>query len=333
MYNPFLESLLTREFILQNLTQEHIFEYYTGCPVRYDKHYHAPHRKDPKASFSYMKKNGDIICKDFGDKNIKGDCFSYISYIKGCSYRDTFKIIANDFNLFGTELKVNTNTLKYRKEVYKDEDSKKFIPIEIKKIPWNKELLQFWLDFGWTKELLDLYEINPISHYWFNKELRTVNDICYAFRFAPYEYKLYFPFQDNYRFRVNTNRLQGFKQLDSSGTLCVLNKSLKDVGLLRRFGINSVATQAEGNLLNQKDFDELNSRFTKLISIYDFDYAGVTASGRLKRRYGIERTMLTNGRYGIKRNYGAKDLSDFYKLHGIEKFKQLIHYKFNKYMK
>jgi hypothetical protein len=334
MNNPFLKYILNKEFILKHITQEQIFEYYTGCRVIFNKFYHAPHRKDPKPSFSYKKKGNDIICMDFGDNSMKGDCFNCVAYLKNISYNDTFKIIANDFNLFGNNVNFNVNTdnLKYKKEKYEEEkEEKELIPIQVKKIPWTKELLQFWIDFGWTKELLDFYEVNPISHYWYNGEIRIINSICYAYRFAPYEYKLYFPYENDFRFRCNTTRLQGYNQLDKTGKLLILNKSLKDVGLLRRFNINSVATQAEGNFLLLKDYEDLNNRFDNIISIYDFDYQGVISSGKIKRRYNIPRTMLTNGKYGIKRNYGAKDLSDFYKKYGIDKFKKLLNYKFGKY--
>jgi len=322
--NPFLESIITKDFILSSLSQEQIFEKYLGISVEYNKLQRSGLRKDPKPSVAFKKMiGGDIICSDFGDARIKGDCFNLVAAIHRCEYKDTYKIIANDFNIIDTQITPQSIKKIYKSEILKDSKEKEVVPIQIKKREWSKQDIDFWRQYGISLKTLRKFNVFPISHYWYNDNIRTCRSMSFAYFFYTFCYKIYSPLEKVYRFINNSTRIQGYGQLPDKGELLIITKSLKDVMVLYEFGITSVSLQAEGNMLNQEYYDDLSSRFDKIISFYDYDYQGISGSGNLKRRYGIPRIMLSNGKYNTK-DYGAKDISDYYLAFGKEKTQLLI---------
>jgi hypothetical protein len=93
---------------------------------------------------------------------------------------------------------------------------------------------------------------------------------------------------------------------------------MKDVMVLDLFGVPAISMQSESTTPYPEIIDELRSRFDRIISLYDFDYAGVVNALKLKRLYGISPCFLTNGRFGT-RDYGAKDISDYIREVGLER--------------
>lgn len=322
--NPFLETILTKEFILDRVSQEDILEKYLSIPVIFNKLQKSGIRKDPKPSASFQRKtDGSIIYRDFGDDSIKGDCFNVVCNKYHCSFQDALKIIAKDFKLLDINISKNEIIRVYKPEILKDPEERVIVPIQIKRKEWTKKGLDFWLKYGITKDILDFYNVCMISHYWYNKQIRFVSDCTFAYYFKSYEYKIYSPYEEVYRFITNTNCLQGYNQLPDKGDLLIYTKSLKDIMLFFKYNIAATATQAEGNMLFEKDFKELNNRFDRSLLFYDFDYAGIRGSGQIKRRFDIPRIALSNGRYGTT-NYGSKDLSDYYEANGDKKTRELI---------
>jgi len=322
--NPFLESILDKDFILKRISQEDIFEKYLNIPVIFGKLQKSGIRKDPKPSASFKRlSDGTIIYTDFGDQSIRGDCFNIVSGLYHCSKDDALKIIAKDFKLLDINISKQKIERIYKPEILKDPEHKEVVPIQIKRKTWTKKGLDFWLQYGITKDILDYYNVCMISHYWYNGMIRTVSDCTFAYYFKPFEYKIYSPYEDIYRFITNTTYLQGYNQLPLSRDFLIYTKSLKDIMLFFKYEISAIGTQAEGFMLYEKDYIELKERFPKQLLLYDFDYQGITGSGKIKRRFGIPRISLSNGRYGTT-NYGAKDLSDYYKAFGDKKTKELI---------
>ena len=322
--NPFLESLLSKEFILKYISQEDIFERYLGISVNFNKLQRSSLRKDPKPSVGFKRMiGGDIICRDFGDNKIKGDCFNIVSAIHNCSFSDTLKIIATDFNLLTLNFNKDKVTKIYKPQKLKDPVEREVVPIKIKSRAWTKQDISFWESFGITRETLDYFKVVPISHYWYNDEVRVCRSMSFAYYFAPFCYKIYSPLETQFRFINNSAEIQGWRQLPETGDLLVLAKSLKDVMVFYEHDVISCSMQAEGNMLPEKYFLNLDKRFKTIISNYDFDHTGIFSSGNLKRRYGIQRVMFSNGRLGTT-NYGSKDISDMFKEQGESKVKEVI---------
>jgi len=113
----------------------------------------------------------------------------------------------------------------------------------------------------------------------------------------------------------NFKGLQGYDQLPEKGTLLIVTKSLKDVMLFYEFGIPAIAPASESVILSVEQHKELSQRFTKIVTLYDFDLTGVRSANKMRKEFNLPALFLTNGRFGTV-DYTAKDPTDLVKKKG-----------------
>lgn len=122
---------VTKEMILNKISQEQLMEHYLGVPCRKGL-FRSPLRQDkrPTCAF-YRNKNGDLIFKDFGS-TFCGNFISVVMEKFQCSYAKALQIIGNDFNIFPNKnLKVNKPKLEYTGSKI-DEQKTAVIQVEIR---------------------------------------------------------------------------------------------------------------------------------------------------------------------------------------------------------
>ena len=122
---------VTKEVILNNVSEETLMEHYLGIPVRKGL-FKSPLRQDNKPTCAfYRNKKGDLIFKDFrGD--FMGNFISVVMYKFQCSYGKALNIIANDFGIVTRpKLQVNKPLMKYTNTEFK-ETQEAIIQVEIK---------------------------------------------------------------------------------------------------------------------------------------------------------------------------------------------------------
>lgn len=91
------ERPITKEFILQKVSEEEIFEHY-GVPIKKGL-FCSKLRNDHRPTVGlYRNKRGRLIIKDFGS-DFSGDCFTYVMALFNVSYYMALQIIANDFGI------------------------------------------------------------------------------------------------------------------------------------------------------------------------------------------------------------------------------------------
>lgn len=105
------EQSITKELILQNVSEETIFEHY-GVPIQKGL-FCSKLRHDRKPTVGlYRNKRGRLIMKDFGS-DFSGDCFSYVMALFNVSYYMALQIVANDFGIISRkDLKTNKAKIK-----------------------------------------------------------------------------------------------------------------------------------------------------------------------------------------------------------------------------
>jgi hypothetical protein len=200
--------------------------------------------------------------------------------------------------------------------------------LQVKRRELDTEDLTYWNQFGISKEILEQYKVTGLQTLWSDGKIiysSTPYDRAYLYDFGDDTYKSYHPGRNNYRFFTNASTfvLQGYNQLPKKGNLLIITKALKDVMTLRALGYDAVAPQAESVLISPNQMIELKARFKKVVSLMDFDYAGITMMNKLKKKYNIPAFTLTNGRFYTV-DYEAKDISDYVKIHGLERTKAFI---------
>ena len=318
MINLNFEFNITEDFILSRISEETIFCYYMQIPNISKKLYRSVVRKDNKVTCGFFRKSR-LYLKDFANGDCY-DCFGLVSRLYGCNYYKALEIVAKDFGL-------TNSTNDYTKipiiERYKDTGRCK---IQIEKQDFPDWQLQWWLQYGITKDILNKFQVYSCKSIFLNGNLNSQSNLrCpiygYYMGFDKVElWRIYYPTRTSFRFLSNTpaTLIQGWKQLPENGNLLVITKSLKDCMVLYSLGIPAIAPNSEHLFITENQLFELNSRFKHIIVLYDNDEAGISNMNKIKHKH--PELLYT----WIPRHYGAKDISDLFKSIGRNKLKKLI---------
>jgi hypothetical protein len=304
-----------RSYVLSKVSQEQIMSYYLGIPVDIGVLYRSPLRNDnnPTCGFAYSN-NGNLMFRDFSG-HFWGDCFDVVMYVRNCNFADALNHICTDMalikrmeipeELLGPRIPKTRKTLGFRKRT-----------------SWSEVDKEFWKSYHISSKTLRKFHVSPMYMGFINDE------VCYRYRDSDPGYafwlrtdsnntdriKFYFPYRDRTmtRFMGNcgANDLFGYDNLPPKGDLLIITKSLKDVMVLYELGIPSIAVQAESMVFDRNIFTDLASRFKRIITLFDFDHAGVRLTNIFRKLYSTGHRFLTDGRFGSL-DYGAKDISDY----------------------
>jgi len=322
---------VTREDILRKVSEYDIFKRYCRPFEEIDVSFCSELRvdKNPGCRIFISDKNNTLLYKDFATGQCF-DCFYYVSAKFGCNYYEAINIIGNDFKIGKSTVNIDPKIVLINDEIKSIIKAPKVkSTINIVSQPFNSVDYDYWQQYGVSLELLQEYNVFSAKYVYLLKgnkryifEYKKSNP-CYAYRFVEngeYHYKIYWPLEEKHRkwlFSGSPLDLEGYDQLDLHGQLLVLTKSLKDVICLRLMGINAISLQGEANKLDSEVHNKLSKRFNKIISLYDSDPEGKRGASRLLNQYDIKPIF-------IPENSGCKDISDYIKLNGLDKGKQLM---------
>lgn len=303
-------------------TEEEYMSFYLGIVP--DKGLHCnPLRADkrPTASF-YRARNGELVFKDF-QTGFHGNFVDVVIEKFKCDYNKAVAIIANDFDIVKRpSLEKNESTVAYdgtRIEASTDT----LIQCEIRE--YTQQEKDWWADFGITEATLKKYHVFAVKNLFLNNAYlltSSPSSMVYGYYFGKQDgrelWKIYFPLKIQFRFLLNTNVLQGAKQLPKEGDLVVVTKSMKDVMVLHELGIPAVAPQAESVIINTNQYKALKKRFKYVIFNGDWDRAGQHFMAESRRRFhGICLSFTNKLRDG-------KDISDYVKKYGMDSARELV---------
>lgn len=315
---------ITREILLNNNSEESYMTFYTGVnPTR--GLFLSPIRADhkPTACFYRSRHNGELVLKDFGGDGFHGNFISVVMRLHNLKYNEALMMIAHDFGIIKRpDRTVNQPKAIYNGEQLSDEDG---VRIQCKIKEFTEKELEWWRGFGITPATLAKFNVFSIEHVFLNSNLHATSspsNPIFGYYFGTVDgfehWKIYFPFKTQYRFLLNTNALQGAAQLPLKCDSIVVTKSMKDVMTLYELGVSAVAPQAESVVLSAKRIEFLQKRTNIIITNGDWDRAGQLFMAKSRRLYPTRCLSFKD-----KVKYG-KDISDFVKLHGIDKAQKLV---------
>ena len=323
---------INKDYILDCIPQERIFEYYLNVPVVFNRNFPSPFRKEkaPSCRFvsSYSGDRSIIRMVDYGRDNFHGDIFALVQKLFHTNFTGAVQKIAQDFGLVDpTNIKIVEQV--YSPEFLKEQASrdKQYAKIDVKIRPFETHDLEFWAEFGILLDQLLKYHVfackavllNNKAFYWYRKAYP-----CYAYRLRKdKKYKIYSPKNEKMKWLSNNVLMQGYEQLPETGDFLVITKSLKDVMLLDRLGIYAVAPPSETAIPPDEIMQDLISRFKKIVVLYDWDKAGIITSCNYRREYGLQPYFFTDGSFNT-RDFGQKDLTDMYKAYGLDYIRDLV---------
>jgi len=326
---------LTKETILNKVSQSQIFQYYLGYTPEEGKRYTNPGRTDKKPDCYFYVKNGKIRFRDPA-MPLDEDCFGIVMYMERCNFPVALETIAKDFGLYGWSNRVIVNLDNIANETIKEKQRTRFT-VRFRK--WNLLDAEYWKSFYITSEILNLFNVKPVKVVWIDDRelpsyIYTENDPCYAYIFPDKTIKLYFPLREKgqTRFWNNSSYVQGLNLLPDRGEEVIITKSYKDVLALRIFDIYAIAPQAETNIIDIELINDLKRRFNTIYSLYDWDRAGLRGAYTLKKDHGITPLFFTRSEAceflgaKVRYNYEKKDFTDNLKAYGYQDMISIINH-------
>jgi hypothetical protein len=315
----FLE--LSEENIFKKVSEYDVFRYYIPDFIELNTLFSSPFRNDSRPSCSIQSWNNKLFFKDFGGTKESYTAVNFVKAKFNVSYYDALRIISNDFNLGFAQNVVTKSTMGYIgiPNPIKKEIPNKDTIIRIKRRKWNNGIdKKYWSMYGFNKAVLKHCNIVAISHLWINGKCFNIKpeSPSYAYIIDKGVYKILSPYSEFKWVNNCKDHLQGYHQLPKTGELLIITKSLKDCGLLWKYGHIAVAPQSENSLIPMEMMDELKSRFNKIIVFFDNDDPGIEAAKDYEEIYNLESAIIPIGL--------PKDITDYYKEFGDDKTKQLI---------
>lgn len=315
---------VTKEILLQANSEEAYMAFYTGINPTTDL-FCSPLRADtkPTASFYRSRKTKELVLKDFGGDGFHGNFISVVMHLFNADYQKALNIIGNDFGIIKKEnYTVNTPKVAYEGKTMEEDEATR-IQCELK--DFTSKELEWWAKFGISEKTLKKFKVFSIKHVFINGHLQSSSSVThpiYGYFFGIKDgieqWKIYFPTKKLYRFLLNTNAVQGWKQLPAECDHVVVTKSMKDVMTLYELGVHAIAPQAESVVLSDRHVTALKKRTHSIITNGDYDRAGINFMLKSRRKYKTVCLSFRN-----KTVYG-KDISDFVALHGKDKAVKII---------
>lgn len=318
---PEIPLEISFDWLFDRVSQEEVYEKYLGfCSL--NEQYTNPLRIDNKVGCSFYWNTGVLFFKDFAiDKTYT--CVSVVMEVDKLSYYEALWKIYNVFYL--------KKDLTKKSIVKRISSNKTYKSFRVKVKQFNNIGVKFCKVYGITSEFIKLAKWFYIDKIWDNNERLLYyyrdEDPCIGYYFGNNQWKFYFFKRKEYRFLGNVSRdiLQGEDLLPKKCDFLVITKSYKDVGTFYKFGIPSVAPQAESVILNTNQMNRLRKISSNIFTLSDYDNAGIHFGWQMRKNYNTKPLFLTEKLWARKKGYlDAKDISDFYYLHGENNTKKLI---------
>lgn len=315
---------ISKELILSRFSEEQLMEYYLHLPVRRGL-FRSPLRRDKQPTCSFYRNNsGTLIFKDFATGQHL-NVFGVVQEIFKCDYHEALRIIANDMGIVrDRELRRNPGKINESPTKITDKEMSK-IQVEVQ--DFTDLELKWWGKYGITLNTLKKFNVYSCKHVFLNGNLLAKSQQhCPIFGYYGKKYqglelwRCYFPKRTSFRFITNwpSKKIQGYDQLPKEGKLLVITKSMKDCMTLYSCRISAIAPNSENLFVSDNMLNELKSRFKYIVVFYDNDRPGLHNMARIRREHP-ELVYIS-----IPKQYGSKDISDFYKDHGRKETLNLI---------
>ncbi len=315
---------LSKESILKEISYYDIFKYYVPNFEHLDVKFCSSLRKDYNPSCSISQLGDKLIYKDWGNGD-SYDAWSYVQKLYDYDFWTALCKISIDFNLNLCDKRLpkgQGSPILYG-NIASPSDK---LALRVKRRSLTTLDLEYWQSYGINMELLKLYKVSPISHYFSIKGNRTrvtaigKDELAYCYHFGDYNYKIYRPNSVYFKWRGTPgigHILQGYDELPWTGDLLIVTSSLKDIMCLRALGYDAIAPSSESTKIGEDVLKQLKSRFKRILIYYDNDTQGLISGYYHSIGYSVD--YIFND-FDIK----EKDISDYFKVYGREESIKLL---------
>lgn len=313
---------LTKEQIFSTISDKEIYERYLGVSIDIARKVICCFHTDSNPSLTfYIGADGELKYKCFGCGE-QGNSLNFVKLLFNINYPKALKRLQNDFNLTSSNVPVEIKRIEQTVINHRKSDTA-IIPI-LRLFTATDD--DYWSRYHIPLEMLLQYRVNACERVYLHKEgiykqvmEYTKTNPVYCFNVSN-RYKIYRPLDTTNHKWLNTTTsgdVQGMDQLNSSGELCFLTSSMKDVMCLKLLGYDAIALESEGANILPKLYDYLCATYKQIIIFYDNDSPGIKYAKNLSNHLNINYVH-------IPVIHKEKDISDYIEHYGLEKAYTLI---------
>lgn len=316
------------DHILKNVKEYDILSHYLGiskipCIIK------SPLREDRNPSFGLYSKDGKkIYYHDFATKE-RGGTFQLLMEMWGIGFQDVLRRLNKELPNISTCVK-NVEVSKSPKIVKKTYN--KEVELQCKVRDWKDFDIEYWANYGISKEWLVFGEIFPISHLILTKNGKryVIPSEKYAYAYverkdSKISLKIYQPFSANFKWanKHDASVWDLWTKLPEKGDYLIITSSRKDaLCIWANTGIPSISLQAESYLPKTHVVDQLKNRFKNVYVLYDNDFQSDENHGRILGETMAREFNLIQ--IEIPDKYRSKDTSDLFKNYGEQVVREVI---------
>lgn len=326
MFNISSDIAVSKEVILQKISQEQIFSLIFGELPELEEKVCSPFREDSTPGCYFSFKGSTLYFVDFAfNKTYKGidcrylDCFAAIMVAYNLDYVQALEYITECIN--NKNITYKKPTINPLKSVIRKRSSQNMI---FKPRNWQIRDKKFWTPYGISKEDLISDFVFPVEKLSFPTYSKHINELCYAYTdFKGGRKQLYFPYgKQRFLMSCTKDDIFGLSSLDTKSHRLFITKSYKDYRVLKNCGFNTIAFLNEGNIPTRDVLDKVLNNKSRVSIFFDNDTPGIEAGKNVRKTLssmypGIKfRTIILNTK--------EKDPSDYVKKFGQEKLIKYI---------
>lgn len=231
----------------------------------------------------YTDKNNTYKYKDFSTGK-GGSAVDLVKELHCISFHRACQLILETYNDFvlhnngGHDIEKFQRASKYKVTSFKARD-------------WSTQDQYFWTQFHIGSKLLEEYNVKPLESYCMTKD---DNNLCikglYIYGYFKSDgslYKIYQPKTLDKKFIKVADYIQGMHQCTGEKYL-IITSSLKDVMSIRSLKLKRldvIAPDSENTMLKPELMEELDSKYNKIILLFDNDEAGIKSMRFYKEKY------------------------------------------------
>lgn len=343
-------NILTKSNLLDVISTYQIFQAYCLNFKKISQPFKSEFRDEKSPSCMIEHIGGDLLYTDFGEGSYRA--IEYVMRKFNLDFRDATRKINLDFGL--NLIDNSERGFKYVRTIISKINptphfkEKSTTIIDVSYAPYKDYDLEYWRQYGWTEEMLQMASIRPIDYFWLTMEHKGMikmpyavpHELAYTYDYyrhnGIYRRKLYFPERDGkhkWISNVDNTVIQNWDLLPKGGgDILFITSSKKDCGPIYRLygGLsnspywNAIASNSESQFIFESVFYKLKQRFNKIILWLDSDDTGIKSMKKFSSIYNIP--WMSNPLYCNC----PKDQSDLWKDVGGNEFRRIMLQQINK---
>lgn len=275
------------EELFKKISEYDVYRYYMPRSFSLGEMVESPFIKQRSPSFGIYQKGQRIYHRDFDPEQDEyhGDCIAFVRQYYNLDTPAALEKIAQDFGIIDGSNRYETIKQQYVAPVLED---KRYKLIQVVTREWDTAALQYWAQYGISKEQLHKERIYNVKSWCINRKQQKIEkgELCFAYWF-PGGFKMYYPNRvGKWKWITNIGKIVENSQAIHTYDKIIITKSRKDRMVLQNLfpQLGIISLQNESAISYPESLMEQLVNKRVWIS-FDSDPAGVKASIDMQKKH------------------------------------------------